>query len=82
MSADSVVLAISTPVEELPELFLPALQQTVQMVGITVILAILLGTPLAVILHNTAPRGLFPNPAVNAVAVGWSISDDRCHSWC
>ena len=72
----SVVLAISTPVEELPELFLPALQQTVQMVGITVILAILLGTPLAVILHNTAPSGLFPNPAVNAVA-GWVVNLGR-----
>ncbi|AHK33095.1 putative D-methionine transport system permease protein metI [Rhodococcus opacus PD630] len=72
----TVVLAISTPVEELPELFLPALQQTVQMVGITVILAILLGTPLAVILHNTAPRGLFPNPAVNAVA-GWVVNLGR-----
>lgn len=72
----TAVLAISTPVDELPDLFLPALQQTIHMVGITVILAVLLGTPLAVILHNTAPRGLFPNPTVNAV-VGWVVNLGR-----
>ena len=77
MTYDSTsVLAIATPVDELPELFTPALQQTAQMVGGTIALAILFGTPLAVILHNTGPRGLFPNPALNA-AVGWIVNLGR-----
>lgn len=70
------VLAASTPVDQLPELVWPALLETLQMVGATIAFAIVAGVPLAVALHNTAPRGLFPSPTVNAV-VGWVVNLGR-----
>ena len=51
-----------------PEIFQllgPALGQTLQMVGIVFVIALVIGLPLAVIVHNTSPSGLFPRTTVH-----------------
>lgn len=54
----------STPWSRVPDLLLPAYGQTWLMVGITMVLVVLIGTPVGIILHNTSTLGLFPNPRV------------------
>ncbi|MGO1181578.1 MAG: methionine ABC transporter permease [Micrococcaceae bacterium] len=49
----------NTALSDIPGLLLPALGQTLAMVGIAMSVAVLLGTPLGVLLHNLAPGGLF-----------------------
>lgn len=63
-------LATQTPIGELPGMLWPALKQTLEMVGVTMAIVVILGTPLGTVLHNTRPGGLFPHRRVNAV-VGW-----------
>jgi D-methionine transport system permease protein len=58
-------LAISTPWNEMWPLVWPAIIQTIEMVGWVLIISLILGTPLALLLHNTSPRGLYPNAPVN-----------------
>jgi len=43
----------------------PALIQTFQMVAIVFVISIVVGVPLAVIVHNTSPTGLFPRAGVH-----------------
>lgn len=57
----------NTPWSQVHELLLPAYAETWVMVGITMVLVVLIGTPVGVILHNTSEFGLFPNPRVFAV---------------
>ena len=57
----------STPWGKVPELLLPAYGQTWLMVGITMVLVLLIGTPVGITLHNTSDFGLFPNPRVFGV---------------
>ncbi|MEE6164274.1 MULTISPECIES: methionine ABC transporter permease [unclassified Mycolicibacterium] len=52
----------STPWQHVPDLLLPAYGETWLMVGITMVLVVIIGTPLGVTLHNTSPLGLYPNP--------------------
>jgi len=54
----------STPWSRVPDLLLPAYGQTWLMVGITMALVVLIGTPVGIILHNTSTLGLFPDPRV------------------
>ncbi|MCW2512118.1 MAG: transporter permease [Mycobacterium sp.] len=54
----------STPWSKVPELLLPAYGQTWTMVGITMVLVLLIGTPVGITLHNTSDFGLFPDPRV------------------
>lgn len=54
----------STPWSRVPDLLLPAYGQTWLMVGITMVLVVLVGTPVGIILHNSSALGLFPNPQV------------------
>lgn len=54
----------STPWSKVPDLLLPAYGQTWLMVGITMALVVLIGTPVGIILHNTSTLGLFPDPRV------------------
>jgi ABC-type methionine transport system permease subunit len=61
-------LATSTPVNELWPLVWPAFLQTLQMVGAVLVIALAVGTPLALLLHNTSPKGLYPRPTVHNVA--------------
>jgi D-methionine transport system permease protein len=62
-----MLLATVTPIGELPDLLWPALKETLTMVGATMAIVVALGTPLAVMLHNTGRGGLFPRPRTNAV---------------
>jgi ABC-type methionine transport system permease subunit len=66
----SLGFASNTPVNELWPLVWPAFVQTVEMVGAVLLIALALGTPLALLLHNTGPTGLYPHASVNhAVSV-------------
>src|SRR3984957_18937892 len=64
------VLALGTPWRGVPALVLPALGQTAEMVGIVMCIVVGLGGPLGLLIFNTSPRGLAPQPRVNAV-VSW-----------
>ncbi|MCU1569926.1 MAG: binding-protein-dependent transport system inner rane component [Naasia sp.] len=57
---------MNTPWSDVPELLIPALGETLVMVGIVMLLIVLLGTPLGLVLHNTSPSGLFPNRGLYA----------------
>ncbi|GAY17207.1 methionine ABC transporter permease [Mycobacterium sp. shizuoka-1] len=57
----------STPWDKVLDLLLPAYGQTWLMVGITMVLVVLIGTPLGITLHNTSDFGLFPDRKVFAV---------------
>jgi D-methionine transport system permease protein len=63
-------LATVTPVGQLPGMLWPALRQTLEMVGVTMAIVVILGTPLGTVLHNSGPRGLFSNRRAN-VTIGW-----------
>lgn len=61
--------------EEIAALVIPALGATAAMVGIVFVVTVVLGTPIAIVLHNTAPTGLFPNHAANqAISVAVNIA--------
>jgi len=60
-------LATVTPIDQLPDLLLPAIRETLTMVGVVMVLVVLVGMPFGVYLHNTGPNGLFPKPRINAV---------------
>ncbi len=73
-----LVFLKETPWSEMWPLVGPALKQTLQMVSAVLVIALVVGTPLALALHNTGPRGLFPQSAVHytlgaIVNVGRSI---------
>lgn len=57
----------NTPWDKVPDLLLPAYGETWLMVGITMVLVLLIGTPLGITLHNTSEFGLYPNRRVFAV---------------
>ncbi|WP_320670677.1 methionine ABC transporter permease [Patulibacter defluvii] len=69
-------LAASTPWGEIWPLLWPALQDTLKMVVIATAITGLLGIPLGVLLHVTAPGGLRPLRPVNA-AVGLVVGVGR-----
>jgi ABC-type methionine transport system permease subunit len=54
----------STPWGNVPDLLLPAYGQTWTMVGITMVLVLLIGTPVGITLHNTSDFGLFPDARI------------------
>jgi D-methionine transport system permease protein len=57
----------STPWVNVSDLLLPAYAETWAMVGITMVLVVLIGTPLGVTLHNTSDFGLFPDSKVFSI---------------
>jgi D-methionine transport system permease protein len=57
----------STPWANVPHLLLPAYGETWLMVGVTMALVLLIGTPVGITLHNTSDFGLYPNPKVFTV---------------
>ena len=54
----------STPWDKVPDLLLPAYGQTWVMVGVTMALVLIIGTPVGITLHNTSVFGLYPSPRV------------------
>ena len=65
-----------TPLGEIPALILPALGETLVMVGIVMAVVVAVGVPLGVLLHNLAPGGLVERPALHA-PLGWVVSVGR-----
>jgi D-methionine transport system permease protein len=57
----------STPWARVPDLLLPAYGQTWVMVGVTMALVLVIGTPVGITLHNASAFGLYPNPTLFAV---------------
>ncbi|WP_295118219.1 methionine ABC transporter permease [uncultured Leifsonia sp.] len=71
-----IVLASSTPPDQIPGLVLPALGDTLIMVGITMSIVLVVGIPLGAAIFNAAPGGLFPNRFLHTVG-GWIINLGR-----
>lgn len=71
-----VPAAGDTPLPEIPALVLPALGETLLMVGIVMAVVVLVGVPLGVLLHNLAPGGLVERPALHQT-LGWAVSVGR-----
>ena len=65
---------------EFAPLLIQGTVDTLVMVFASTAVAYVIGTVLGVILHLTAPGGLRPVPALNAVLAGWSTSDALCRS--
>ncbi|MFT4085554.1 MAG: methionine ABC transporter permease [Gordonia sp. (in: high G+C Gram-positive bacteria)] len=70
------VLAVSIPVDQIPDLLIPAFVDTVIMVGIVMAIVLVVGVPLGALIHNLAPGGLFPNRKLH-VPLSWVISIGR-----
>lgn len=62
--------------QELFELLLTGTIDTLLMVGISALIALLLGLPLAVILVTTSPQGIYPSIKINQ-PIGWIINVTR-----
>ncbi len=72
----NLLYAVSTPVNELHELLIPAYKETLLMVGIVMTLVVILGTALAVVVFNTGPGGLFPRRTIHGI-LSWIINIGR-----
>ena len=72
----SALLAEATPLNQLPSLLVPAYEQTLEMVGLTVVAVVILGTPLALLLYNTGPGGLIPHKQAHS-SLGWIVNLGR-----
>ena len=62
--------------DQLIELLLTGTLDTLIMVGVSAILAFLIGLPMAVILVNTSEHGIFPSKPINQ-ALGWVVNITR-----
>lgn len=74
--AGAVLANNQVPLADIPALVLPALGETLIMVGIVMAIVVLVGIPLGAIIHNLAPGGLFENPALHSV-LSWIVSIGR-----
>jgi D-methionine transport system permease protein len=72
----SLQLNNNVPISEIPALLLPALGDTLLMVGIVMAIVVLVGIPLGSLVHNLAPGGLFENPVWHTI-LSWFISVGR-----
>jgi len=72
----AIHLADVTPWSQMSGLLGPAYLQTIKMVAIVVAAVLALGTPLAVVLHNSGPGGLFPHRRLHAT-LGWIVNLGR-----
>jgi len=61
---------LATPWTDVDDLLVPALGETVRMVGIVMAIVVLLGGPLGLLIFNTSPLGLTPHRAVH-VSISW-----------
>ncbi|CAM3660904.1 methionine ABC transporter permease [Tsukamurella ocularis] len=67
---------ITVPLTEIPDLVLPALRDTVIMVGLVMVILLVVGVPLGALVHNLAPGGLLARPALHQ-PLTWVISIGR-----
>lgn len=75
-SAVQIHALSDTALADLPALLLPALGETLAMVGIVMLIVIVVGTPIAVALHNLAPGGLFERQGTYSV-LSWIVNIGR-----
>lgn len=73
---ESVLASMKVPLGDLPGLLLPALLDTVIMVGIVMAIVVAVGVPFGALLHNLAPGGLYENPALHT-PLAWIINIGR-----
>ncbi|BBZ77359.1 ABC transporter permease [Mycolicibacterium anyangense] len=73
---ETLLANAKVPVNELPGLLIPALLDTLTMVGIVMTIVVLVGVPLGALIHNLAPGGLFENPTLHTI-LSWIISIGR-----
>ncbi|WP_059017178.1 methionine ABC transporter permease [Mycobacterium sp. M26] len=73
---ETLLANAKVPVSELPGLLIPALLDTLIMVGIVMTIVVLVGVPLGALIHNLAPGGLFENPTLHTI-LSWIISIGR-----
>lgn len=66
----------TVPVTEIPALVLPALGETLIMVGIVMVIVVVVGIPLGALIHNLAPGGLFENVTLHTT-LSWFVSIGR-----
>lgn len=71
-----LVHAATVPIPEIPGLVLPALLDTLIMVGIVMAIVVVVGVPLGATIHNLAPSGLFPHPVLHT-GLSWVVSVGR-----
>ncbi|MHA3054026.1 ABC transporter permease [Acinetobacter sp. ANC 4633] len=62
--------------DQLFDLLLTGTLDTLVMVGLSAVIALLIGLPLAVILVSTSPQGIFPSVKINQ-PIGWIINITR-----
>ena len=72
----SILPIANVPLDEIPALVIPALGETLLMVGITMVIVVLVGIPLGALVFNLAPGGLFPHRTAHTV-LSWVISIGR-----
>lgn len=73
---ETVLASAKVPFDELPALLLPALLDTLIMVGIVMTIVVLVGVPLGALVHNLAPGGLVENRTLHTI-LSWIISIGR-----
>ncbi len=76
MSPIATDSGFNVPIGQIPALLLPALGDTLVMVGIVMTIVALVGIPLGSLIHNLAPGGLYENRAAHTV-LSWVISIGR-----
>ena len=64
------------PLGEIPALVLPALGETLTMVGIVMAIVVVVGIPLGALVFNLAPGGLFESRAAHQ-SISWFVSIGR-----
>ncbi|MFE2179871.1 methionine ABC transporter permease [Streptomyces sp. NPDC059455] len=67
---------MSTDLDQLWPLLLPAIGQTLQMVAAVMLIVIAVGTPVGVVLHNSSPGALFPHRVPRAT-LSWVVNLGR-----
>ena len=67
---------VLVPLDQLAPLVLPALGDTLIMVGITMAIVVVVGVPLGALVHNLGPSGLFPHRTAHTT-LSWIVSVGR-----
>lgn len=62
--------------DQLIDLLLTGTIDTLLMVGVSAIMAFLIGLPMAVVLVSTSTHGIYPSPSINQ-ALGWVVNITR-----
>lgn len=71
-----MIRTANVPLPEIPALLLPALLDTLTMVGIVMVIVVIVGVPLGALIHNIAPGGLFERRRLHTV-LSWIVSIGR-----